>query len=71
MWKEVFLAWPDLSYKEYIIEVQADKQQILYNSYVRVQNKVVFFNAWYNTGIITIGDLKDAKGKILFYDQFS
>ncbi len=38
---------------------------------MRVQNKIVFFNAWDNAGIITIGDLKDPKGKIMSYDQFS
>ncbi len=58
-------------YRENIIEVEADKQQIKYNSHVRVQNKVVFFNVWYIAGIITIGDLKDHEGKIMFYDRFS
>ncbi len=70
-WKDVLLAWADLSYKEYINEVEDDKQKIWYNSNVRVQNKIVFFNAWYNAGIITIGDLKDPEGKIKSYDQFS
>ncbi len=28
LWKDVLLAWAHLSYKEYIIEVEADKQQI-------------------------------------------
>ncbi len=32
---------------------------------------VVFFNAWYNVGIIIIGDLKDPEGKLMSYDQFS
>ncbi len=38
---------------------------------MRVQSKIVFFNAWYNAGIITIGDLKDPEGKIMSYDKFS
>ncbi len=67
--KYVLLAWADLSYKENFNEVKADNQQIWYNSNVRVQNKVVFFNAWYNAGIITSGDLKDPEGKIMSYDQ--
>ncbi len=56
---------------EIIIEVEADKQPIWYNIHVRVQNKIVFFNAWYNAGIITIGDLNDPEGKIISDDQFS
>ncbi len=64
-WTDVLLAWADLSYSEKIIEVEANKQQIWYNSHVRVQNKVVFFNVWYNAGIITIGDLKDPEGKLM------
>ncbi len=70
-WKDVLLTWANLSYKENINVVGADKQQIWYNSNVRVQNKIVFFNAWYHAGIITIGDLMDPKGKIMSYDQFS
>ncbi len=70
-WKDVLLAWADLSYKENINEVEADKQQIWYTSNVRLQNKVVFFNAWYNASIITIGDQKDPEGIIMSYDQFS
>ncbi len=70
-WKDVLLAWAALSYREKIIEVEADKQQIRYNSYVRVQNKIVFLNAWYNAGIITISDLKNPEGKIMSYDQFT
>ncbi len=62
----VHLAWADLSYIENINEVEADKQPIWYNIHVRVQNKFEFFNAWYNAGITTIGDLKDPEGKIMF-----
>ncbi len=38
---------------------------------MKVKNNVVFFNAWYNSGIFTIGDLKDHEVKIMSYDQFS
>ncbi len=39
-WKDVLLAWADLSYKENIIEAEADKQQILYNSHLSIHNKI-------------------------------
>ena len=47
------------------------KDQILWNnSYIRIENKPVYYHNWVVNGVLNIKQLQDTQGKFLDYDRF-
>ncbi len=60
-----------MGYNDNSLDVEADAQQIWYDSHVKVQRKVTFIDSWwYNAGIRCIGDLKDQNAILFFILQW-
>ena len=59
-WRDVLECWN--GYKEKIKETTEFRHQIIWlNSDIRIGNKIVFWNKWYESGIITIDQLMQPK----------
>jgi hypothetical protein len=70
-WKDVFTIWCDFNHQKPIMESKHLRGQILWlNSYIRIQNKPVFYLNWFNAGCKTLNDLLDDEGRILIYEEF-
>ena len=60
-WKEIWYYWTRYNYKSQnsIIEPnEITKQNIWFNTSIRIQGKPVYYYEWYTKGIKTIGDLR-------------
>ncbi len=56
--------------KQNLVE-DTDKQQVWYNSMIKIQDSVIFFEHWYAAGVQFIGDLKSDISTILIHQQFN
>jgi len=59
-WKEIFLNWSHINYTTadslyYITDIL--KSNIWYNSCIKIKNKIVFWDMWYQAGVKEIVDL--------------
>ena len=69
-WKDVFICWCQIHFKKPLKFVDIKEQIIWLNSYIRVNNKPVFYTRWYSAGCKCIGDLLGTDGMFLDFTEF-
>ncbi len=68
-WKEVFEAWAIFNFKDDKGNEDIRKQVLWFNSYIKVQGKVVFLKEWYEAGITHVSDILNEDGSLMSYDE--
>ena len=69
-WKEVIMAWSLYNFQEPKNENEIREQNLWFNSFIKVENKPIFYKQWYTKGIRTIEDLLTENGSFLTFHQF-
>ena len=70
-WREVLEAWCIYNFHTPVSTQQVLTQNLWFNSFIKVQNMVIFYRNWYEGGITTIVDLLNENGSLMTYEQFS
>ncbi len=70
-WKEVIEAWSQYNFQEPQNEGEIRKQNIWFNSFIKVDNQPMFYKHWYTNGIKTIEDLLHENGSFLTFEQLA
>ena len=70
-WKEVIEAWSQYNFQEPQNELEIRKQNIWFNSFIKVDNQPIFYKQWYTNGIQTIEDLLHEDGSFLTFEQLA
>ena len=68
-WKEVLEAFCIFNFKADLTDYDVKTQVIWFNSFIKVQDKVVFFKDCYEAGIIFISDILNDDGLLMTYEQ--
>lgn len=69
-WKGVLEAWAVYNFHDPTTAGQIKDQTLWFNSHIRIQNRVVFYQIWYEEGIKAVGDIMNNDGSIMTYEQF-
>ena len=70
-WTEVLEAWCLFNFKEPTDLDSVRKQQIWFNSFIKIDRNVLFYKNWYSHGICTIQDLLNNNSTFMTYEQFT
>ncbi len=68
-WSDVLKHWSAMTYKEPAGTQEILKQRIWYNSFIRIENKPVFWKKWLDAGIKCIEDLI-TENRFLTFEEF-
>lgn len=64
-WKEVLEAWCVYNFKNHLTDADIKTQTVWFNSFIKVQDKVIFSKECYESGIIYIADIINEDGSML------
>ena len=63
-------AWCIYNFQEPDNTEGIESQHIWFNSFIKIENKTLFYKAWYNKGIKNVEDILNENGSFLSYEQF-
>ena len=68
-WRDVIRSWCIYNYKPIDESIQLTGEQLWFNSYIKINNKPIFYRPLYQAGIRHISDIIDNQGAILPADE--
>ncbi len=67
-WIDCISYWCEYNYNENVNEItEISEQPSWYNSHIKIKNKPVFYKLVFDSGIRTVGNVIDNKGRMLSY----
>jgi len=69
-WKEILTTWSSIPDEPPSHAIEYLSQRLWYNSYIKIENRPVYYHNWLNAGIECIKDLVDAHGDFISVQEF-
>ena len=70
-WADVLFLWCKYDYNESQQVPHPGNQIIWFNSSVRISDKPIFYQNWFNQGVIRLKDMQHETGRMLTFQEFS
>ena len=69
-WRQILVAWSVLNYRHPTNKISVLNEILWYNSFIRINKKVVMYDDWLNAGILQIKDLTNHEGELMSEQEF-